>query len=314
MIIYKNIEEVNLKRPAVTIGFFDGVHLGHCAIIDTVIQKAKKLNTQSLLITFWPHPRVILGNDPDKLKLLSTLEEKQQLIRNKGIDNLLIIEFTSKFAHTPAYDFLNETIFNKLKASAIVQGYNNSFGYKGQGNFNLIKQHESDFGYESTQVQPISLNGVNISSTKIREALQVGNLNLANQMLNRPYTVAGIIEGGKQIGRTIGFPTANISPTNMSKQIPANGVYAVWVGYEGESYPAMLNIGIKPTIGDGLERTIEAHIIGFDKNIYNQKINIRFVEKIREEQKFESLNALQSQLITDKDTVLRALTHKNQFI
>ena len=310
MVVYNNIEEVNLRHPAVTIGFFDGVHLGHCAIIDTVVEKANKYNTQSLLITFWPHPRVVLGNDASKLKLLSTLEEKQQLIRSKGIGNMLILEFTPEFAKIPAFTFLNEIIGNKLRASAIVQGYNNAFGYKGQGSFNLIQSHQSTFGYEATQVLPITLDGVNVSSTKIREALRIGDLNLANKMLTRQYSIEGLIEGGKQIGRSIGFPTANIT-TDTAKQIPANGVYAVWVDYEGESYPSMLNIGIKPTIGDGLERTIEAHIIGFNKNIYNQKIKIRFVDRIREEQKFDSLNALQNQLEIDRETVLKALKHKD---
>ena len=311
MIIYNNIDEVNLAHPVVTIGFFDGVHMGHNAIIDSVIQEASKLNTQSLLITFWPHPRLVLNNEADKLKLLSTLEEKQELIQSKGIDAMLIIEFTQKFAQMPAYNFLSEILVNKFEASAIILGYNHAFGHKGQGNFNLIKQHQLAFGYEATQVQPISLKGVNVSSTKIRTALKEGDLNLANEMLGRPYTIAGIIEGGKQIGRSIGFPTANISSANITKQVPANGVYAVWVDYEGQSYPAMLNIGIRPTVGNSLERTIEAHIIGFNKNIYDQKISIRFIEKIREEQKFESLNALQSQLLRDKETALGILTQKN---
>lgn len=314
MIIYKNIEEVNLLHPVVTIGFFDGLHLGHSTIIDTVIKKSKKHNTPSLLITFWPHPRLVLGKDADKLRLLSTIEEKQQLIQSKGVDGMLTIDFTPEFAKISAHDFLSEILIKKLGASAIVLGYNHVFGHDGQGDFNLVKQHQAAFGYEATRVHPVSLNGINVSSTKIRKALKAGNLCLANEMLNRPYSIAGVIEGGKQIGRSIGFPTANISPANITKQIPANGVYAVLVDYEKKSYPAMLNIGVKPTIGDGLKRTIEAHIIGFNKNIYSQKINIRFIKKIREEQKFESLSALQAQLIADKKTVLRTLTHKNQLI
>ncbi|NHB67881.1 bifunctional riboflavin kinase/FAD synthetase [Perlabentimonas gracilis] len=312
MIIYHDINEVNISSPVVTIGFFDGVHLGHCAIIDAVKRQANAHNRQSLLITFWPHPRKVLHNDDQKLKLLSTLEEKQQLLFAKGIDAVLVIEFTTEFAKTPAIAFIEDYLVKNLRPSAIVLGYNHAFGYKGQGNYNLLKQHENHFGYHATQVAPVSIDGVNISSTKIREALDLGNLEHANAMLGRHYSITGTIEGGQQVGRAIGFPTANISPSETFKQVPANGVYAVWVHYEGTSYPAMLNIGIRPTLGDGLERTIEAHIIGFSKNIYNEEITVRFVEKIRDEQKFDSLESLKEQLKADKENAVKLLNaHSN---
>jgi riboflavin kinase/FMN adenylyltransferase len=312
MIIYHNIHEVNISKPVVTIGFFDGVHLGHNAIIETVLQQAKSFNKPSLLITFWPHPRKVLHNDDQKLKLLTTLEEKQQLIFDKGIDALLLIEFTAEFAKTPAIDFVKNHLVGKLNPSAIVLGYNHAFGYKGQGNYNLLKQHEHEFDYIATQVNPVSIDGVNISSTKIREALEQGNLDLANTMLGKNYSLSGTIAGGKQIGRVIGFPTANINLSDPIKQVPANGVYAVWVQYQGIDYPAMLNIGIRPTIGDGLERTIEAHIIGFTKNIYREEISVKFVEKIRDEQKFDSLDSLKEQLKTDRDNTLQILNKQHK--
>ncbi len=307
MVVFHDINEVNLSNPVITIGFFDGVHLGHSTIIDTVTRQAKALKKQSLLITFWPHPRMVLHNDEQKLKLLSTLDEKQQLIFEKGIDAILVIEFTPQFAQTPAINFVEDYLVGKLNPSAIVLGYNHAFGYKGQGNYNLIKQHEERFEYIATQVDPVSMGDINISSTKIREALNQGNLNLANQMLGRSYMLSGTIEGGKQVGRSIGFPTANITPSESFKQIPANGVYAVWVDYQNTSYPAMLNIGTRPTIGDGLERTIEAHIIGFSKNIYNEELTVRFVDKIRDEQKFESLDLLKEQLKLDRNNTLQVL-------
>lgn len=312
MIIYHDINEVNISNPVVTIGFFDGVHLGHSAIIETVKSHAIEYNRQSLLITFWPHPRKVLHNDDQKLKLLSTLNEKQQLIYEKGIDAVLVIEFTPEFAKTPALSFIEDYLVGKLKPSAIVLGYNHAFGYKGQGNYNLLKQHEDRFGYRATQVSPVSVAGLNISSTKIREALSLGNLQHANAMLGRQYSITGTIEGGQQVGRAIGFPTANINPSEAFKQVPANGVYAVWVRYEETSYPAMLNIGIRPTLGDGLERTIEAHIIGFSKNIYNEEITVQFAEKIRDEQKFDSLESLKEQLKVDKENAVKRLNaHSN---
>lgn len=307
MIIFPNINEVNFERPVITIGFFDGFHIGHSAIIKTLTQQAKVHNRNSLLITFWPHPRIVLHNDSERLKLLSTLTEKQQLARKQGIDGILVMDFTSELANTSATQFIEDILVAKLKPSVIILGYDHTFGYKGQGNYNLLKQYENDFNYQAIQVDPISLDGRNVSSTKIREALMIGDLKLANSMLGRPYSLSGTIEGGRQIGRSIGFPTANINPSDVSKLVPGNGVYAVWVEYAHKSYPAMLNIGIKPTIGDGLERTIEAHIIGFDKIIYNETINIMFVEKIREEQKFVSLEDLKSQLALDKQRVISLL-------
>ncbi|MDX9845911.1 MAG: bifunctional riboflavin kinase/FAD synthetase [Tenuifilaceae bacterium] len=307
MIIYHHIDEVNLERPVITIGFFDGVHLGHSAIINTVTNSAKANNRNCLLITFWPHPRMVLHNDPERLKLLSSLSEKQQLAYENGIDGMLVMDFTLELAATSAIQFIENFLVKKLNASIIILGYNHSFGHKGQGNFNLLKQHEDNFNYHAIQVEPVSINGVDVSSTKIREALLTGDLSSANSMLGRPYNLSGTIEGGQQIGRSLGFPTANIKPNDPSKLVPGNGVYAVWVDYQGVSYPAMLNIGIRPTLGDGLERTIEAHIIGFDKVIYNEMINIKFAEKIREEQKFASLDALKNQLALDKNAALKRL-------
>jgi riboflavin kinase / FMN adenylyltransferase len=307
MVVFHNINEVIIEHPVLTIGFFDGVHLGHSEIIRTVCKKANELNRKSLLITFWPHPRTVLNNDAEKLKLLSTLNEKQQLIFEKGIDNILIMPFTTKFAKISAIEFIDHYLVGILNPSAIVLGYNHTFGHKGLGNYNLLKQHQERYGYEAIQVNPISNNGLNVSSTKIREALIFGDVETAKSMLDREYCLSGTIEGGKQIGRIIGYPTANINPSDPSKQIPGNGVYAVWVHYQELSYPAMLNIGVKPTIGDGLERTIEAHIIGFNRMIYNEQITVRFVKRIRNEIKFESLDALQTQLAIDKETIITLL-------
>jgi riboflavin kinase/FMN adenylyltransferase len=302
-----NISPFQGTSPVVTIGFFDGIHLGHKKIIETVTSTAKRLNRKSLVITFWPHPRIVLSNDIEDLKLITTLNEKTKIIESMGVDGLLVMEFTKEFASTSAIDFLQKFLIHQLKVSGIVLGYNHSFGHKGLGNFNLIKQHQAEGEYEAIQVDSVSLDGIAVSSTKVRTALEAGALNIANSMLGRPYSLTGTIEGGQQIGRALGFPTANIKPVDPLKQIPYDGVYAVWVDINNESFPAMLNVGTRPTIGNGLNRTIEVHIIGFDQNIYHKEITVRFVERIRHEQKFNSLDELKEQLKTDKLTVMGVL-------
>jgi riboflavin kinase/FMN adenylyltransferase len=310
MIITKDYSQILLKKSIVTIGFFDGVHLGHRRILQTAVAKAKKLLKKSIVITLWPHPRIVLNQDVETLRFLTTLEEKQNLIAENGIDILLILDFTPKLASQPAREFVQDLLINKLNVSSIVIGYNHVFGHRGQGDFQLLKEMESAGNFKTFQVDPIKFDGINISSTKIRAALEQGNLAFANHMLGRPYEISGTIEGGKQIGRSIGYPTANISPVEPLKQIPGDGVYAVWVDYNGISYPSMLNIGKKPTLNDNSNRTIEAHIIGFNQNIYNEQITVRFIDKIREEEKFPSLDHLKKQLAKDKVKVQELLGYK----
>ncbi|MDD2195574.1 MAG: bifunctional riboflavin kinase/FAD synthetase [Bacteroidales bacterium] len=305
MLVYTNINELKLTNSSVTIGFFDGLHIGHKRVLDIVKQNAKKDNAQSLVITFWPHPRIALNNDSEELRLLSSLDEKISLFEAMGLDSLLIINFTKEFAKENAYTFLQNTLVEKIKASTIVMGYNHAFGYRGEGNFNLVQKHQQNYGYQAIKVDPIEINGQKVSSTQIRLALTEGNLKLANAMLGRLYCINGTIEGGKQIGRSIGYPTANIKLLEPLKLIPRNGVYAVWVEYNNQKYPSMLNIGLRPTFGSNLNITIEAHIIGFKHNIYNEQIRVFFVERIRDEIQFPSLTSLKSQLALDK---IKALT------
>ncbi|HCX99813.1 MAG TPA: riboflavin biosynthesis protein RibF [Bacteroidales bacterium] len=305
MLVYTNINKLEITKPAVTIGFFDGLHIGHKRVLEIVKQNAEKDNAQSLVITFWPHPRIALNNDSEGLRLLSSLDEKISLFEAMGLDSLLIINFTKEFAKENAYTFLQNTLVEKIKASTIVMGYNHAFGHKGEGNFNLVQKHQQNYGYQAIKVGPIEIDGQKVSSTQIRLALTEGNLKLANVMLGRLYCISGTIEGGKQIGRSIGYPTANIKLSEPLKLIPHNGVYAVWVEYNNQKYPSMLNIGLRPTLGNNLNITIEAHIIGFKHNIYNEQIRVFFVERIRDEIQFNSLNSLKSQLALDK---IKALT------
>ncbi|MFP4556505.1 MAG: bifunctional riboflavin kinase/FAD synthetase [Bacteroidales bacterium] len=307
MRIFNSIKSTNITRPVVTIGFFDGVHIGHQTILKKTIEKAKELNRESLLITFWPHPRIVLNKDAASLKLLTSLEEKKKILASIDLDGMLIMEFTPELATKPPRDFIQEILIDKLNISAIVLGYNHVFGSKGEGNYILLKELENKGNFTAHQIDPISVGEINVSSTKIRSALEQGLLNIANAMLSRDYSITGTIEGGRQLGRDIGYPTANISPSEPLKQIPGDGVYAVWVDYNKNSYPAMLNIGHNPTVEDGLHKTIEAHIIGFKENIYDKEITVRFIKKIREELKFPSLDALKEQLAIDKVTTLKLL-------
>lgn len=305
MQILRNINDLKTICPAVTIGFFDGLHIGHKHILNKLKECATRKQTQTLVITFWPHPRIALNNDAQGLRLISSLNEKIIQFEKAEIDALLIINFTEEFAKEKAYSFLQNTLVNQIQASTIVMGYNHAFGYKGEGNFNLVQMHQEKYGYQAIRVEPVEINGIKVSSTQIRSALDQGNLKLANNMLGRAYCITGTIEGGKQIGRSIGYPTANIKPSEPLKLIPRDGVYAVWVEYNSQKYPAMLNIGLRPTLGSNLNRTIEAHIIGFKHNIYNEQIRIHFTERIRDEMQFPSLESLKAQLAVDK---IKALT------
>lgn len=310
MQVYRNIDEVNLPKSAITIGFFDGLHLGHQQIIETLKQNAQRDSAPSLLVTFWPHPRIVLKNDVTEFRLLMTLDEKIKALSQMGIDSTLIMDFTPELSQVSGYDFLEKLLVQKLKASTIVVGFNHAFGHKGQGNFNLINAHQTTYGYRGIQVDPIEVDGIRISSTKIRSALEQGDIGTANSMLGRTYTLSGIVENGRKLGRTIGFPTANIGVNDPLKLIPEIGVYAAWVERNGEKHPSMVNIGIRPTVGNDLHLTVEANIINFDKYIYGEELTIHFVERIRDEVKFPSLEALKAQLADDKEkatTILQRL-------
>lgn len=302
-----NATDLNFDSSTVTIGFFDGVHLGHKSILRHTLNKADELRCPSVVLSFWPHPRIVLGKDARDLRLLSTLTEKQELLQRIGVSAFLQMEFTRELAALPAEDFIKNILVDSLKAKHIVVGFNHHFGKGGKGDFNLLNQLAHKYGYTTEQVGATQLNGLDVSSTKIRNYLDDGNLDVANQMLGYNYSITGTIEGGQQIGRSIGFPTANINPIDPHKILPKLGVYAVWVTYNGIKYPAMLNIGIRPTIGNNLKLTVEAHIIGFNQNIYNQEITIEFVKRIRDEVKFTGLADLKAQLERDRLTVLRTL-------
>lgn len=262
MIIHEGYENLNLAAPVVTLGIFDGVHRGHRTLLDILVSRAREENGESVVITFSPHPRVVLEHNHLKLSFLTTMEEKKVLLEKAHVDHLIILEFTKLFSKIDACDFVEDILIKKIGTKHLIIGYNHHFGRKGEGDFKTIKQCTKSLDFNIEQVQGLHTEEGAISSSLIREALLKGNLDVANNMLGYFYSLTGTVVSGKQIGRSIGFPTANIKPADKYKLIPATGVYAVEVQYEGKIFPGMLNIGSNPTVNSDVRvRNIEVYIL-----------------------------------------------------
>lgn len=306
MKIFTNLNELNLRDPVVTIGVFDGVHKGHRLLIEKLIQKASELNSPSLIVTLWPHPRIVLNKDPEKLRLLNTIEEKKSLLAEIGVENLLIIPFTNDFASQSSCEFIENYLVNKVNVRHLVVGFDHHFGKDREGSYAYLKSCANKFGFTIEKVDSLTVSNDKVSSTLIRKELEKGNIQSANKYLGYDYYISGTVIEGQKIGSKIGFPTANIRINETFKQIPKNGVYAVKVKIGDEEKIGMLNIGVRPTLNMNIkEKTIEVHIINFKHNIYNEKISITFLHKIRDEKKFKDISELTSQLYNDKKTVLQ---------
>ena len=267
MRVHKNLENISFNKPVLTIGIFDGVHKGHHRIIEQLIETAKLINGESVLFTLWPHPRIVLDPDNNKISLLNTIEEKILLLEKLGIDNLIIHPFDKSFAKISACDFIEDILVRKIGISSLIIGFNHQFGHKREGDYNEYENCASNFAFDIKKVGNKEINGINISSTKIRRALLEGNIELANLYLGYNYLIKGKVIHGAGIGSKIKFPTANIDPIGNNKLIPADGVYAVKVFYKGEFLPSMLNIGKRPTVGRNNSRSIEVNIFDFNKKI-----------------------------------------------
>lgn len=302
MKIYEGLEGfLPVPNAVVTSGTFDGVHLGHQKIIRRIREIARKIQGETVLITFWPHPRLVLYPYEHDLRLLSTFEEKANLLRQFGIDHLVTIPFTQEFSQLSSEEFIRSVLIDKIQTKKLVIGYDHRFGKNREGSFEYLKEHSSDFGFELEEISRQDVEDIGVSSTKIRKALELGDVKTASNYLGRPYELNGLVVKGQQIGRSIGFPTANIHIPNDYKLIPHDGVYAVEAKVEGILYKAMLNIGNRPTV-DGSKKTVEAHLFDFQGDLYNKLITVYFREFIREEKKFESLEALKNQLFQDQKT------------
>lgn len=302
MKIYEGLADFSpVKNAVVTSGTFDGVHLGHQKILNRIREIARAIQGETVLITFWPHPRLVLYPNEHNLRLLSTFEEKTKLLRQFGVDHLITIPFTQEFSQMTSEEFIRIVLMEKLQTKKLVIGYDHRFGKNREGSFEYLKAHSQEFGFDLEEISRQDVDEIGVSSTKIRKALESGDVKTAANYLGRPYELNGLVIKGQQIGRSIGFPTANIHIPNDYKLIPKDGVYAVEAIVEGTQYKAMLNIGNRPTV-DGTKKTVEANLFDFQGDLYNKQITVYFHEFLREERKFENLEALKNQLIKDQKT------------
>lgn len=299
--IYYGLEDYKaVKNPVVTTGTFDGVHLGHLKLINRLKEIASGIGGETVLITFSPHPRLVLFPEDNNLRLLSTIEEKIQLLSDSGINHLVILPFTKDFSRLSSAEYVRDILVNKIGTKKLVIGYNHQFGRNRVGSFEHLKEFGYTYGFEVEEISALDVDNVNISSTKIREALLKGDMQTAKAYLGYDYTLSGMVVQSNKIGTSLGFPTANIIPSDRFKLTPADGVYAVKVRVSGNEYGGMMNIGVKPTLNIQNKRTLEVNIFDFGQNIYDQNITVVFKSKIREEKKFANLDELKQQLEADK--------------
>ncbi|MFA9212376.1 MAG: bifunctional riboflavin kinase/FAD synthetase [Candidatus Methylacidiphilales bacterium] len=295
-----------IKNAIVSQGTFDGVHLAHKKIIERLKQIASIKDGETVLITFEPHPRMVLFPHDHGLQLLSTLNEKIHLLEKAGIDHLIILPFTKEFSRQTSEQFIRTILVNKITTNTLVIGYDHRFGKNREGSFEHLKESSSLYGFEVEEIPEQDIDEIAVSSTKIRSALLNNDIQTAQKYLGNSYSLEGKVVKGKQLGRTIGYPTANIQVENTFKLIPQDGVYAVWVWYNKARFGGMLNIGNNPTVADK-GRSIEVNIFDFEKEIYTEMLKIEFVNKLRNEEKFNGLDALKAQLHLDKQNALAIL-------
>ena len=302
MKVYSGFEALNdIKNPVLTIGTFDGVHVGHQKIIEKLNQIATQVDGESVLFTFFPHPRMIINPLNHGIKLIQSHDEKLEKLEKLGLKHLIIVPFTKEFSEITAYDFVVELLVKKLKINTLIVGYDHQFGKNREGNLTYLIDKGKIFGFNVIEIPAQEINDVNVSSSKIRHALEDGNISVANHYLNEPFQLWGKVIHGNKLGRTIGFPTANIEINDALKLIPGNGVYGVSLILEDKRMVyGMMNIGTRPTIDEKKSIHIEIHIFDFNEDIYGQDIRIFIHHFVRKEQKFESIDALKNQLKEDE--------------
>ncbi|KIQ25167.1 riboflavin biosynthesis protein RibF [Flavobacterium sp. MEB061] len=290
------------KKTILTLGTFDGVHIGHKKILERITQNTENGKYESLVLTFFPHPRMVL-QEKSEIKLLNTIAEKSKLLEETGIENLVIHPFNESFSRLTAEEFVHSILVDQFHIQKIIIGHDHRFGRNRTANIDDLIAFGAEYGFEVEQISAQEIQDVSVSSTKIRKALDEGNITLANDYLGYAYFLSGEVVKGKQLGRTIGFPTANIQIEEDYKKIPKNGVYIVKTFIDNVVIFGMMNIGFNPTV-NGQKQTIEVNLFDFDADIYGQKLEISLLEYIREEQKFGSVDLLKEQLNKDKKTAL----------
>ena len=312
MKIFRNIIEArNIPHAVVTIGTFDGVHLGHQAIFKKMKVLAQGIGGQTVVVTFSPHPRQVLNIDSSNLRFLCTPEEKLKKFEEYGIDNVVIIPFTKEFSRTPSEVFIKDYIIDHIHPDYIVVGYDHHFGKNRMGDFDLLSNLKKKYNFKVERIAAQDVENIAISSTKIRNALAVGNVKSANRLLGYTYAITAEVVVGNKIGRTLGFPTANLELPREYMLINNRGVYACLVDYEGQTYKAMANIGHRPTIGDRSQDNplIEVNLFDFDGDLYGKQIRVRFIDRIRSEEKFDGLDELKAQLEQDREKAKELLAN-----
>ncbi|MCP4520320.1 MAG: bifunctional riboflavin kinase/FAD synthetase [Cytophagales bacterium] len=290
-------------NPVVTSGTFDGVHKGHQVILQHLKEASKRHKGESIVLTFWPHPRFVISSSSQNLKLLNTLDEKISLLTQQNIDHLIIIPFTKDFAQQSSLEFIENILIQKIGTHHLIIGYDHRFGRNREGSFEYLMNHPQNFPFSLEEIPRQDVDNIGVSSTKIRESLKKGDILTTNNYLGTKYSLSGKVVAGEQNGRKIGFPTANIELIDDFKLIPQKGVYAVEIIFENKIYQGMLNIGNRPTL-NGKSESIEVNIFDFTQDIYHQEMMIKFLAYIRNEQRFSSLEELQQQLEKDKQSVL----------
>jgi riboflavin kinase/FMN adenylyltransferase len=312
MNIYHSLDSFQrLECAVVTSGTFDGLHIGHKKILKRLKEISVQSEGESVVLTYWPHPRMVVSEDSQDLQLLSTIDEKIELFAEMGIQHFVIIPFTRAFSELSSDDFIRQILVDKIGTKKLVIGYDHRFGKNREGSFEFLQNNAASYGFEVEEIPRQDIEDLAISSSRIRQSLLSGNVDEAEHLLGRPYSITGIIVKGKQLGRTIGFPTANIQLHESYKLIPANGVYVINAYYNGEVYHGMLNIGVRPTV-DGTSRTIEANIFDFDKEIYGEDLRVELLHYLRPEQKFNGLDALIEQINIDKENTLAFFTREKK--
>ncbi|CAM3361504.1 bifunctional riboflavin kinase/FAD synthetase [Aequorivita lipolytica] len=288
----------NDHQSVVTIGTFDGVHIGHKAILKRLVETAKKEDLDSVVLTFFPHPRMVLQQNVD-IKLLTTIDERTQLLENTGLGHLIIHPFTHAFSRLTALEYVRDILVNSLKAKKIIIGYDHRFGRNRNANIEDLKEFGKTYNFEVEEISAKELDDVAVSSTKIRKALDAGDIETANNYLGYNFMISGEVVRGKAIGRTINYPTANLNLKETYKLVPKNGVYIVQSIIEGEKFFGITSVGTNPTVG-GTKKTIETHFLDFNKDLYEKKIGIEFLNYIREEETFSSLEVLRQEILKDE--------------
>jgi len=311
MIVHDGYENLDgIKNAVVTIGTFDGIHLGHQEIISRIIELAKSVDGETALVTFWPHPRYVLSKDNSDLKLLTTFDEKAEILAQLGLDHIVRVNFTKEFSQWTSEQFIQKIIISALHTKRLVIGYDHRFGKDREGGFEHLKKHSSRYGFEVEEISKQTIDDVGISSTKIRNAIEDGKVELAHDFLGRFYEINGTVVSGDKIGKTLGFATANIQVEESYKLVPADGAYAVIAEINGKQYKGMLNIGYRPTV-QGTSKKIEANLFEFEDDIYGEEIKVSFIRKLRDEIKFNSKDELSKQLQKDKENATQILNQQN---